>query len=589
MAIKLLSNDIIAKISAGEVIERPASVVKELIENAIDADADTITVSIENAGKTLIEVSDNGSGIRSDDLQNAVMRHATSKLNAVDDLFHIRTLGFRGEALAAAGSVSRMSICSKAREEAHGSQIKVEAGEVIRFQADNIPEGTLIRVEDLFYNVPARFKFLKTDITERKQIDQLLSRYAAAYPQIRWKLTQDGKQVLVTSGNGDQREVLAAIYGLETAKKMLETNYEVDGLAIHGFISPVALTRSNRSEIIFFVNGRWIQDTHLSAAVVRAYQSLIMVGRFPITSLFISIDPEEIDVNVHPSKAEIRFRSGDKVFSAIHHAVRRTLMMQSPVPDLNEPVRWQTWQETLGAIATASPSSGGDSPSGTPPQTEGFSPAAEPHLNSREPVPLPVQAQIPGFPILRWIGQIGGTYVLAEGPDGLYLIDQHAAHERILFEQLLAAQTGKLPVQTLLDPEILHVSPWQVDLMEQNLPTLADLGFVIESFGLTTWRILAIPAIFTKGNPVSAVQSVLEDFEEDEEPLKNELEKRIAARVCKRMAVKAGQTLTAEEQKALIRDLENCTNPRTCPHGRPTMIHLSIHLLEQQFGRKGKI
>jgi DNA mismatch repair protein MutL len=589
MAIKLLSNDIIAKISAGEVIERPASVVKELIENAIDAGADTITVSIENAGKTLIEVSDNGSGIRSDDLQNAVMRHATSKLNKVDDLFHIRTLGFRGEALAAAGSVSRMSIRSKAREEAHGSQIKVEAGEVIRFQADNIPEGTLIRVEDLFYNVPARFKFLKTDITERKQIDQLLSRYAAAYPQIRWKLTQDGRQVLVTSGNGDQREVLAAIYGLDTAKKMLETNYEVDGLAIHGFISPVALTRSNRNEIIFFVNGRWIQDAHLSAAVVRAYQSLIMVGRFPITSLFISIDPEEIDVNVHPAKAEIRFRSGDKVFSAIHHAVRRTLMMQSPVPDLNEPVRWQTWQETLGSIATASPSSRGDSPSGTPPQPMAFSPSAEPHLSSREPAPLPTQAQILGFPILRWIGQIGGTYVLAEGPDGLYLIDQHAAHERILFEQLLAAQTGKLPVQTLLDPEILHVSPWQVDLMEQNLPTLADLGFVIEPFGPATWRILAIPAIFTKGNPVSAVQSVLEDFEEDEEPLKNELEKRIAARVCKRMAVKAGQTLTAEEQKALIRDLENCANPRTCPHGRPTMIHLSIHLLEQQFGRKGKI
>ncbi len=589
MAIKLLSNDIIAKISAGEVIERPASVVKELIENAIDADADTITVRIENAGKTLIEVSDNGSGIVSDDLQNAVMRHATSKLNVADDLFRIRTLGFRGEALAAAGSVSRMSIRSKAREETHGNQIKVDAGEVIRFQADNISEGTLIRVEELFYNVPARFKFLKTDITERKQIDQLLSRYAAAYPQIRWKLTQDGKQVLVTSGNGDQREVLAAIYGLETAKKMLETNYEVDGLAIHGFISPVALTRSNRSEIIFFVNGRWIQDAHLSAAVVRAYQSLIMVGRFPIASLFISIDPEEIDVNVHPSKAEIRFRSGDKVFSAIHHAVRRTLMMQSPVPDLNEPVRWQTWQETLGSIATASPSAGGEFPSGTKPKPEGLEAGAESGLSSREPMPVPTQAQIPGFPILRWIGQIGGTYVLAEGPDGLYLIDQHAAHERILFEQLLAAQTGKLPVQTLLDPEILRVSPWQVDLMEQNLPALAELGFVIEPFGPATWRILAIPAIFTKGNPAAAVQSVLEEFEEDEEPLKNELEKRIAARVCKRMAVKGGQTLTAEEQKALIRDLENCSNPRTCPHGRPTMIHLSIHLLEQQFGRKGKI
>ena len=588
MTIKILADDVISKIAAGEVIERPASVVKELIENAIDAGANEISIRVEDSGKKLIEVSDNGCGMNAEDLRNAVQRHATSKLRDADDLFHIHTLGFRGEALAAAGSVSRMTIRSRMASDLNGQKIMVDSGNILGLKQESMPAGTIVSVENLFCNVPARLKFLKSDTTEKNQIDTLVSRYAMAYPSIHWQYTHNQRPVLATSGNGKAREVLASIYGIDVARQLLDVDLEEDNIHISGFISPVALTRSNRREMIFFVNGRWIQDIQLNSAVMRAYQSLIMVGRYPIVILSIEMDPEEIDVNVHPSKAEIRFRSADKVISAVHRSVRFGLVSQSLVPELSKPIQWQTWAENRSL--TPNVSSAVSHPADEEENIDIGFPQADPNSRTfrQENFVSPAGAAS-HFPILRWIGQIGGTYILAEGPDGLYLIDQHAAHERVLFEELLNRPRDESISQILLDPEVVQLPPWQADLLEKNIPILEKMGFEIEPFGPSAFRIIAIPSIFKKGNPAAAIRSVVEDFEEDEEPLKAEIENLIAARVCKSMAVKGGQILSDEEQRALIRDLENCQNPRTCPHGRPTMIHLSINLLEQQFGRKGKI
>ena len=634
MTIQVLADEVASQIAAGEVIERPASVVKELIENAIDAGAKKIVIHIEQAGKKLIEIIDDGCGIPADELETAVKRHATSKLRTADDLFHIRTLGFRGEALAAAGSVSRMTITTRTADSETGHRIVVDGGFVTSNKPVGAPFGTTIMIEDLFYNVPARLKFLKSDNTERNQIETLVSRYALAYPDIRWELINENKTILQTTGNGNYREILSAIYGLDTAKQFIEVELEEEGMSVFGFISPVGLTRSNRKEMNYFVNGRWVQEQALNSSVQRAYQTLIMVGRFPLIALFINIDPEDVDVNVHPAKAEVRFKNPDRIIGGVHRAVRRGLITQSPVPELNTPVAWPSYRQTTPppfdpngqGIPTAEPlwrsnlmnqnaqagSSAPDTSAVRSPEdfpAEPWQPGPsvyqpfmpQPSVPAPQPDPLPQQSQAyippqpaqtqtaaPFFPILRWIGQVGSTYIIAEGPDGLYLIDQHAAHERILYEKMLDAEAnGTIVSQALLEPAVVQLPPWQASALEENMPILKHLGFEIEEFGPSAFRVIAMPTLFEKGSPAAAIAAVVEDIENENVPMQALTSERIASYVCKRMAVKAGQTLTTDEQRALIRDLEQCRSPRTCPHGRPTMIHLSIDLLEKQFGRKG--
>ena len=638
MTIRVLADEVASQIAAGEVIERPASVVKELIENSIDAGAKKIVVHIEQAGKKLIEISDDGCGIPADELETAVKRHATSKLRTADDLFHIHTLGFRGEALAAAGSVSRMTITTRTADSETARRIIVDGGFVTSNKPTGAPCGTTILIEDLFYNVPARLKFLKSDTTERNQIETLISRYALAYPEIRWELINENKTILQTNGNGSYREILSAIYGLETAKQFIEVELEEEGLSIFGYISPVGLTRSNRKEMNYFVNGRWVQEQALNASVQRAYQTLIMVGRFPIIALFITVEPEDVDVNVHPAKAEVRFRNPDKIIGAVHRTVRRGLITQSPVPELNTPTAWPSYRRTPPpfdpngqGVPTAEPlwrsnlmntdetlTAFTPEPSAAPAQTpdesvpgfplprqttavyQPFMPQSTAPVTQQEKPEFRQPPQTPApdirsgsqaapfFPILRWIGQVGSTYIIAEGPDGLYLIDQHAAHERILYEKMLDAEAnGTIVSQALLEPAVVQLPPWQASALEENMPILKHLGFEIEEFGPSAFRVLAMPSIFEKGSPAAAIAAVVEDIENDNVPMQGLTSERIASHVCKRMAVKAGQTLTTDEQRTLIRDLEQCRSPRTCPHGRPTMIHLSIDLLEKQFGRKG--
>jgi DNA mismatch repair protein MutL len=599
MAIHVLPPEVASQIAAGEVVERPASVVKELVENALDAGAKTVTVEIAGAGRTLIRVADDGAGIPAGELVLAVERHATSKLVSADDLFRIATLGFRGEALASIGSVSRFTLTSRTPDSPAGARLRVEGGSIGKVEKVGAPVGTVVQVEDLFFNVPARLKFLKQDVTERRAIDALITRYALAYPEVRFKLTEGSSTSLQTSGDGDRRAILAALYGVDVARQMLDVISEEDGFKVTGFISPVALTRSNRKEITFFINGRWVQDTPLTQALLQAYHTLLMVGRFPLATLFLDVPPEEVDVNVHPAKAEVRFRNPDKVFGFILRSTRRAILAFTPVPQVAPQNLWTsspsqprtvdpTW--SLAHDADRGPWSvdRGSMPDVANQTTvDGIVPGGD-QPSTVTPQPLTTNDSQLAAPILRLIGQIGATYLVAEGPDGLYLIDQHAAHERVLFEKLMAQHESKnIPSQALLTPVVVELPRASADLLITQLPILLHFGFHVEPFGSNAFQVRAMPTLFSRSEPAAALRALVEDFEEDEAPLQNELEARIAGRVCKRLAVKAGQVLSTDEQRALLNDLEACASPRTCPHGRPTMIHLSVDMLERQFGRKG--
>lgn len=591
MPIRVLSEEVAAKIAAGEVIERPASVVKELLENALDAGAKTITIETREAGKRLIEVADDGCGIPYAELPLAVARFATSKLASSEDLFRIRTLGFRGEALASIAAVSKLTVFSALAGESQGGKIVVYGGRIEAHEPAGLPPGTVVRVEDLFYNVPARLKFLKQESTERGLINALVTRYAMAYPQVRFRLIHDGRGFLQTYGHGDRREILATYYGVEVARQMLEVDHEETDLRIRGFVSPVSLTRSNRKDLTFFVNGRWIQDAALASALLQAYHTLLMVGRYPIAVLFIEMDPEAVDVNVHPAKAEVRFRQPERIFSAVQRAVRRALLAQSSVVPLGLP----TWQsDASGKTVDPSWQLAGDlkRQALSPPSQGAISPAQDGTLPEEVPDEGSTAAQQGSLsagrlPLLRLVGQVGATYLVAEGPDGLYLIDQHAAHERVLFERFIRERNQGIAKQVLLTPVVLEIPAAMVSPFEDQVNLLSEWGFEIEPFGETTFLVRAIPAFLSGSDPVVALRSLIEGFEEDESPLEKEVEARLIARICKRVAVKGGQVLSRQEQEALLRDLEACEAPRTCPHGRPTMIHLSVDLLERQFGRRG--
>ncbi len=557
MPIHSLPEEVANAIAAGEVIERPVSIVKELVENAIDASASSIEIRIRNGGKALVEVADDGVGIHADELELALQRYSTSKLETIDDLHAIHSLGFRGEALASIAAVSKMELISSAAADGAAAILEVEGGKVNEPSQTGAPAGTRVRVRDLFFNVPARRRFLKTDQTERNWISRLVSRYAMAYPEIRFRLESDGHENLRTPGNGNRLEAVGQVLGLEIAEQLIPVQ-EPQGIrvSLEGYVSPPSLSRSNRREITLFVNGRWIQDISLSSAVVQAYHTLLMVGRHPIALLFLTVPADQVDVNVHPAKAEVRFADPRMVFSTVQRAVRATLLGQAPVQSVMiEPVQQTSWTPADSPIErTIEP----------PGQTEMF------------------------VPVLRSVGQVGAAYLVAEGPDGVYLIDQHAAHERVLFERLMAQVEAQAPEsQALLETENVQLAPEQAALLQDQLPTLTALGFQVEPFGGNSFQLRAVPATLSGMSPERALRTVVEDFEEDEAPLADHQEARIAGRVCKAAAIKSGQVLSLAEQRELLRDLEACEAPRTCPHGRPTMVHLSVAALERQFGRRG--
>lgn len=578
MTIKKLSRDIASKIAAGEVVERPLSVVKELMENAIDAGATEINIRVENAGRRLVYVEDNGAGIPAGEADLALQRYATSKIDSIDDLERIKTLGFRGEALASIAAVSRLKLDSKTSSEDVGVHLAVEGGEIISQEPAGLGNGTKIMVEDLFFNVPARRKFLKSERTERQVISELATRYALFYADIRFRLEMEGRQVLSTNGSGNRREVLSQIHDVKTARTMLDLKVVDDYLSLMGFISPTGLSRSNRKEIYFFINGRLVADASLTAAVTRAYQNMLMVGRYPMAALFLEIDPQEVDVNVHPTKAEVRFHESHRIFGLVHSAVRKTISAFSDVPAVSP------------SIWSSSPATGVDPARGFSSEAQTVQQSGQLFQDQTKEGEVKIGQQkkplMLDIPLLRLVGQIGRTYLVAEGPDGLYLIDQHAAHERVLFEKFLADKTA-VNSQYLLEPAVVEI-PGQVDQdLKERIDILNHLGFKIEAFGPGICKILAVPVVISQLDPQETFISALQEDEEDSSLVEGEIEKKLITRICKRAAVKGGQVLSVEEQEKLLRDLERCESPRTCPHGRPTMIHLSVDMLERQFGRRG--
>ncbi len=601
MAIHVLADSVIAQIAAGEVVERPASVVKELVENAIDAGAKNIKVTIQGDGRKLIRISDDGSGMPADEVELAFARHATSKLRSVDDLSDILTLGFRGEALASIASVSHVNLTTRHKDETMGTSLQLEGGAIRQRRAVGAPAGTVFAVENLFYNTPARLKFLKSEATEKRQIAQVITRYALAYPGVRFTLEQDGREMFRSNGSGQLADVLITALGLDEFKHMLEVDDESrfdEGLTIHvrGFTAAPSLNRADRQRITLFINGRWITDTSLTYAVVQAYHTLLMTGRYPVAVLMVDLPPQELDVNVHPTKAEVRFRNPDSVFSAVQRAVRRAVIAQAQTPTIRAAqysprgfTSEHVWDEGQGRQIGMNLAM--DGPGQFARKGDALAQLDDEVIEADEIPSGPGAPLRPRtLPMLRVVGQVGASYIVAEGPAGMYLVDQHAAHERILYEQFMAEHARHAPMaQQTLAAQTIQFPPSEARLVEDCLEQLSEVGFVLETFGQNTFVIRAVPAMLADADPVEVVSGIVDDLMLDRTPGQDSIEAKIVLRVCKQAAVKAGQILSHEEMQGLIRLLERTQSPLTCPHGRPTMIHMSGDQLAREFGRLGAI
>ena len=574
MSIKVLAADVAAKIAAGEVIERPSSVVKELVENSLDAGASQITIEVKGGGIELVRVTDNGCGILAEEVALAFDRHATSKVSGISDLDSIGTLGFRGEALASIAAVARTSLVTRPHDATSGWEVQLESGGVVKSGPHGCPPGTAMAVQGLFENLPARRKFLKSPSAEAGRISDLVSRFALAFPEVRFQLLSDGRNVVNTPGTGSLGDALVSVYGGETAGSMLEVVWDGagDGYGVRGFIGSPSLHRANRSYVTFLLNRRWIQSPLLSYALSGSYQGFLPERRHPIAVLDLAVPLTDVDVNVHPAKREVRFRREDRVFSALQRGVRATLVAVSPVPEIR-------FAEPFAGARPSGP--GFFPPTAVAPAGKWAKGWPQGDLVPAQASPTPLEAMAS----LRVLGQAKSTYVVTEGPDGLYLLDQHAAHERVLFEKVSREVAEKEPLaQALLEPEAVELSPGQEELVQASMELLETYGFVLEPFGERTYLLRALPSVVKDSSPAHALQEVLDLM--SYEGLLREREEALAASIACHSAVRAGMALNHQEMEQLVRQLESCDSPHTCPHGRPTMIHLSSHHLEREFGRR---
>ena len=705
MPIRQLEPDVAAKIAAGEVVERPASVVKELIENSIDAGATQIRVDLMSGGLQLIRVTDNGTGIPGDELQLALSRHATSKVARIDDLEHIRSLGFRGEALASIAAVAEVILLSYHRGSSQGAQVNATNGLISDVTTAASPDGTTVTVRNLFSAVPARLKFLKSRHTEVSHSHHLLEQYALAYPEIRFSVFNEGRQIFSTPGDGQLPSVLLEIYGLQITEQMVPIS-SLDGKdddaerpVVSGFTSLPTCYKSTRQHMSFFVNCRWVLSRMLSYAVEEAYHSLLMAGRHPLAVVNISVDPTQIDVNVHPAKTEIRFLKERRVYAAVQRAVRQAILLDAHMPGWgNDTViskqgamkRSPTSDERLPSESIEldldieeeeeqfiAPSNGEESPAfprdnpwitvteeetGTKPpmlsrlwqshvrglddQTDDTAnrtptngiptngiPASTTHDNRTpardvptfqdndsldidaadiassppETVPLAgaigeedlpgtlnipnestMPAKVSRLPRLRVVGQLSQSYIVTEGPDGMYLIDQHAAHERILLEKMVVALQERAPLsQLLLTPIMLALAPVELTAVEDRLQQLEQIGFSLEILEDSSLQVRAVPNVLVKEmNARSLHDLLIELTATDQQGHSETWEEHALANVACKAAIKANYFLTVSEMREMIEQLERTNAPYSCCHGRPTMVHFSLSAIEREFGRR---
>ncbi len=562
MSIKILEPEVVSKIAAGEVVERPASVVKELIENSLDAGASQISVEARGGGVSLIRVIDNGTGITADEVELAFHRHATSKIDSFSDLDTVSSLGFRGEALPSIAAVAQVEMLTRTTDEVAGTYLNLKNGAVVEKGKRGCPQGTTVTVRHLFQNVPARFKFLKSATTESSHISNVVTQYSLAFPEVKFTLFIDGRLALQTQGNGELRDVLVKVYGLKVAEEMILVG-ERDS-PVWGFVSAPSVARSSRSYLSFFVNRRWVRSPLLSRAVEDAYHGLLMAGKHPIAVLNVSFPYQDVDINVHPTKREVRFRNERDLFTSVQKVVRAALVEQMPVPLV---------RRQLSPIAM--------------PTSPGEEQEERPWMRQEELFESSISAKPTSksaLPILRVLGQLSGTYIIAEGPDGLYLIDQHAAHERVLFERVRTQRArSEVEVQGLLEPLTVEVTPRQEEVLKAREEVLASYGFAIELFGQLTYLLRAVPAVIKGEAAAQAIGEILDSLGEQGGEVS--LEEKIAISIACHSAVKAGDILSLEEMRSLVRDMELTETPHTCPHGRPTMVRFSSSQLEREFGR----
>ncbi len=708
MSIRQLAPDVAAKIAAGEVVERPASVVKELIENSIDAGATQIRVDLVHGGLQLIRITDNGSGIPVEELTLALARHATSKVTQIDDLEHIRSLGFRGEALASIAAVAEVSLLSRLRGTAQCAQISASGGQLSAITPAASPEGTTITVRDLFSSVPARLKFLKSRNTEVSHCHHLLEQYALAYPEIRFSVFSENRQIFATPGDGQLASVLIEVYGLPVVEQMVpissgERSANNEYPLVNGYVSRPSCYKSTRQYISFFVNRRWVLSRMLTAAVEGAYHSLLLTGRHPIAVVNIELDPALLDVNVHPAKTEIRFLKERRVFAAVLRATRAALLEEPEIPQWRpkqeQTVRFapatsatsaahaeerldedifaddETDQQTEVSATTASraetqQSFPMDSPwitvteeeTGTKPPLSSrlwqshirtsersrddrsdLSPfsraqrrapedapdhqqrdvqdttrlsqaeavpqdAALPlagsdglprRQNTSQPEPIGGASEAPRgeqvdaqqnhhLPRLRVVGQVAQSYIVTESNDGMYLIDQHAAHERILLERMVETLKARTPMsQLLLTPIKLELAPSELEAIEEHLPQLEHIGFALEVADDGALDVKAVPSVLVKQMNVRSLHELLLDLTAEESLGHTETwEERALANVACKAAIKANYFLTVSEMREMLEQLEQTRAPYSCCHGRPTMVHFDLSTLAHAFERR---
>jgi DNA mismatch repair protein MutL len=633
MPIRVLEPTVAAQIAAGEVVERPASVAKELIENALDSGANRISVEVRGGGLHELKIQDNGCGIPAAEVELAFERHATSKLREADDLWAIGKLGFRGEALPTIASEAQVVRVTRAASEELGTELRVAGGELQARAPRGCSPGTTISVRNLFYNAPVRREFLRSEATESSAISAIVTQYALAYPEVRFTMLLDGRLAVQTSGRGDLREALIDLYGLDVARQLLPVEAAHgegrDAVAVRGLVSPPGLTRSSRGYVHLFVNRRAIAARGAIANVLEeAYHTLLMKGRHPVAVLDIQVHPSSVDVNVHPTKSEVKFRDTPRVFGVVGRAVRDSLVESGvrPWADPSAPMpgdvaqrrfelrrlgdRWERepasgrageWENERGGAPAAGDWETGtrDRGLGAGSQREiagdaGWEREAEAQdveerswsTPSSFQSPIPDQSPSPSrLPPLRVVGQVAQTYIIAESPDGMYLIDQHAAHERVTYERLMAERGGgAFDHQNLLIPQTVELPPAAHELLLANAEALHEWGFAIEEFGRDL-RVRAVPAGLRESTLAGALIEVADHLHGRGGSTPDDWREAMLTTLACHSSVRAGQSLSPEEMRQLLVQLERCQAPRTCPHGRPTMILLSTTQLERQFGR----
>ncbi|KXG10635.1 DNA mismatch repair protein MutL [Anoxybacillus sp. P3H1B] len=610
--IRKLDDHLSNKIAAGEVVERPASVVKELVENALDANSTVIEIDLEEAGLAKIRLIDNGDGMEEEDCLLAFERHATSKIKDEHDLFRIRTLGFRGEALPSIASVSEVEMKTSTGN-GPGTLIMLKGGQLVKHERTNSRKGTEITVSHLFFNTPARLKYMKTIHTELGHITDIVNRLALAHPDVSFRLRHHDKQLLYTSGNGDVRHVLAAIYGMDIAKKMISIQAESLDFTVKGYISLPEVTRASRNYISLIVNGRYVRNIPLMKAIESGYHTLLPIGRYPIVLLSIEMDPMLVDVNVHPAKLEVRFSKEAELNQLVESAIRQAFQSRTLIPEVivkrpekprNEQASF-VFQHTVDKTAEAPAETSGQEETRREwstvreeaPSIE-HSKTAWIEENQRDiEKPMESAADMPAedsvkeqsverIPPLYPIGQLHGTYILAQNENGLYLIDQHAAQERIKYEyfrEKVAHVTNE--VQTLLVPLTLQYAANEYVLIEAHREELASCGIFLEPFGHHTFIVREHPAWFPKGKETEIIEEMIQQVLAMKKVDLKQLREEAAILMSCKQSIKANQHLRDDEMFALLEALRKTTDPFTCPHGRPIMIHFSTYELEKMFKR----